>query len=733
MLRQRSDALLENYGQLMAELVQASPDSPGQHIIDRSLNRFLDSYYHIKGRHEAHALSVGLLALTKSGKSTFLNVLLGDEVMPSGTVPETARICRIMHDPNITEAIMLDQGDILQGSLAVRQRLHELNSAVREQRRHSAEEELLTISAPLAALADLPTMPTKLHLLDTPGPNEAGEEGLKYQVERLLDGIGVLVYLLDCSKLKTAEEKQMFQRLKEINPQLLNRLSNRLFFLVNKKDVLQDMSDEDVCEYVAELVTSQMENPGFQLDPSQVMLISAKTALYSRLVMTGKATDEQQRVFAQMAFGQYGCRSATPAKCAAAAPALFEASGFAQVEERLLSFLYSHAGRLQLMGTMDDMGRHLTQVMNTVAACEAALQRGVDELSTKLADMAAQMVQANERFEDVRDCTDQVEQEVTDEIRARLSMLKDRLFLQVEAVLSETRTSHHLSPRWMGVWRAVQRALRPNHASQEHSRQTEVEMQNRLADMYLSISEQVGEEVRTFWHELEGVTNARQHQLFGVLNQKLQSLSGEFESVVMERLDVRLEAADIRIAPPGVEEYHADLGKLFSEGIAREEVVRRVESVVEDTVIERAYRVPACRLGAYYYARPVQRTETQEIMETRVSVSADKVKEFFMEHVDSMVTASVRAVRLYVREYLSQQVAGARRALAAYCETYQAVMGAAMAEGSRSEGDRVAALARARGQLGAVAALKAEMEGLTASIEEAQPEEVEGGGQPPRP
>lgn len=101
-----------------------------------------------------------------------------------------------------------------------------------------------------------------------------------------------------------------------------------------------------------------------------------------------------------------------------------------------------------------------------------------------------------------------------------------------------------------------------------------------------------------------------------------------------------------------------------------------------------------------------------------------------MEHVDSMVTASVRAVRLYVREYLSQQVAGARRALAAYCETYQAVMGAAMAEGSRSEGDRVAALARARGQLGAVAALKAEMEGLTASIEEAQPEEVEGGGQP---
>ena len=52
------------------------------------------------------------------------------------------------------------------------------------------------------------------------------------QVERLLDGIGVVVYLLDCTKLKTAEEKDIFQRLQEINPQLMKRLSERLFFVV---------------------------------------------------------------------------------------------------------------------------------------------------------------------------------------------------------------------------------------------------------------------------------------------------------------------------------------------------------------------------------------------------------------------------------------------------------------------------------------------------------------------
>jgi hypothetical protein len=102
-------------------------------------------------------------------------------------------------------------------------------------------------------------------------------------------------------------------------------------------------------------------------------------------------------------------------------------------------------------------------------------------------------------------------------------------------------------------------------------------------------------------------------------------LSGEFESVVMERLDIRLEAADLRISPPSSEEYHHDLGKLFADWITREEVSRRVEHVVEETVIERGYTVPMCKLGEYYYTRPVTRTETSEIKETKVTLSPDKV------------------------------------------------------------------------------------------------------------
>ena len=55
----------------------------------------------------------------------------------------------------------------------------------------------------------------------------AGEEALRFQVERLLDGVDAVLYLLDYTKLRTAEEASIFERIKSINPGLIKRLSRR--------------------------------------------------------------------------------------------------------------------------------------------------------------------------------------------------------------------------------------------------------------------------------------------------------------------------------------------------------------------------------------------------------------------------------------------------------------------------------------------------------------------------
>lgn len=56
---------------------------------------------------------------------------------------------------------------------------------------------------------------------------KTGAEGLRYQVERLLDSVDAVCYVLDYTKLRTAEEASNFARLKCINPGLIKRLSRR--------------------------------------------------------------------------------------------------------------------------------------------------------------------------------------------------------------------------------------------------------------------------------------------------------------------------------------------------------------------------------------------------------------------------------------------------------------------------------------------------------------------------
>lgn len=93
------------------------------------------------------------------------------------------------------------------------------------------------------------------------------------QVERLLDSVDAVIYLLDYTKLKTSDEAEVLQRLKEINPQLIARLSQRLFFVVNKADMIETsegMDADDTKQYVADLITGQMQDARFQLKPDQV-------------------------------------------------------------------------------------------------------------------------------------------------------------------------------------------------------------------------------------------------------------------------------------------------------------------------------------------------------------------------------------------------------------------------------------------------------------------------------
>jgi hypothetical protein len=116
-----------------------------------------------------------------AGKSTLINALLGDTLLPSNNVPETARITAVHHCADASAPPLLSypspDGEAVkvQGAAAIREHLKQLNAAARnEQASMVAGEQLLQIGCQVAALAGAPAGAGRVVILDTPGPNEAG-------------------------------------------------------------------------------------------------------------------------------------------------------------------------------------------------------------------------------------------------------------------------------------------------------------------------------------------------------------------------------------------------------------------------------------------------------------------------------------------------------------------------------------------------------------------------------
>jgi hypothetical protein len=410
---------------------------------------------------------------------------------PASNVPETARICRVTHARGAAPSLapLEPGGEPVAGAAAIAGALHALNAAARGSG-GPADERLLDIAAPLVALEGgdaaggaAADAGTRLCLLDTPGPNEAGEEGLRFQVERLLCGVDAAVYLLDYTKLKVERgcggwgpilgslgvwgprrgmgspagcrgrahppaRPSPLHHSPCRGPRLRRRRTcwaacaastpsscaacaaacslwstsltwqtlrgasaptrrgstwrrwvqgggegrasagagkslvgppggarswewgrGRSTHRPPTRDTSHPTPTPGTPRTRPQEVTRQLALPGFILHPDQVLIASARDALLSRLILSGRASPDATTRFARAAFGPVGARGVLGQGVGprgealrAAARDMLAGSGVPELEGRVLGFLYDNAAGLKLMATLDDAGRLLAEV-----------------------------------------------------------------------------------------------------------------------------------------------------------------------------------------------------------------------------------------------------------------------------------------------------------------------------------------------------------------------------------
>ncbi|KAK3237427.1 hypothetical protein CYMTET_52497 [Cymbomonas tetramitiformis] len=668
--------------------------------IEGNLQNFAEAFRRIEDTYAPKAFSVAVLALAKSGKSTLINSLLGDDILPSSNVPETARICRVVH-ANAAKVSLQDDAYTLEGSQTVRDHLRSLNHQARENGAQRLTDGELVLRAPVRALAsESAHNSTELHIFDTPGPNEAGQENLRYEVERLLEHAGAVLYLLDYTKLKTREEADMFDRLKGINPNLVRHFRQRLFFVVNKKDVMEQvdgMDEQQTKVYVSQLVTRQLQGDDhdFHLEPSRVLVLSARHALCARLVMSSATiTPARLKSCARLAFGEVGSRHATPEMTQSAAEEMLQRSGIEQLEQTVLGFLYEHSGWLHLMASTDDMCHHLQQVHNVCGACHVALRKDATEVEREMDVLRARFATTMERFATVQGMADRLEHEVTLLVRQRILHLKKGLICQLNIVLDPSNPPTDgsswksgkngcRSKEWMDIWKAASALF---HTERQAAPRSALEAD--LRRLYTAVNHQINAEVREFWHEMEIATNERQRAFIQEINGALAELSAEVEATVEEQLgSVTLEPVRISLVPPTITEHHTHLTELLRpDRRGAGPATAATSSHPGEVAHGSSGREARAQCGSFqsvgrtaqgFCSRIIQHL-SEAVYSDPVHIEASNVRRFFVELIEEMSAESCRGARGYIRKGLAGHVARGRELISTYCELYVSCKAAAV-------------------------------------------------------
>lgn len=191
---------------------------------------------------EAERFHLVVLGEFNHGKSTFVNALLGSEILPVGITPTTASINHVVWAPNPTAKVMLLTGEsqFLETS--------QIKDWVTVAGGRADEVAYVEVGYPSDLLRN------NVVLVDTPGVNDLNEQRAEVTYGYVPRADAVL-FLLDAGQaLKDSEQEFLRSR-------VLENARDRLIFVLGKMDMLSTDEKAAVTDYVKQNLAKMMPDP----------------------------------------------------------------------------------------------------------------------------------------------------------------------------------------------------------------------------------------------------------------------------------------------------------------------------------------------------------------------------------------------------------------------------------------------------------------------------------------
>lgn len=376
---------------------------------------------------------LAVVGTMKAGKSTTINAIVGTEVLPNRNTPMTAIPTLIRHVPGQKDPVLRlthrgpldalcrqlqrqldasatvqrikDSGDadlyelalnvregrvlpeVSEGAAAIFQTLKGINDLVRL-------SALLNIDFPFdeySSVANLPVICVEfahleektggtgtLTLLDTPGPNEAGQDRLRPMLKEQLSKASAVLAVMDYTQLKSEADAQVRADLLEI----AEVARGRLYALVNKFDQSDrnGMKADAVKQFVQELMSSTQ---GPVLQAEQVFPVSSRYAYLANRARHEVARHGSLPVpahgtwvedFGELAFGRlWESKIEDAQKVQKAAAALWNDSLFDAPLSGVIQMAHANAAVLAVDAASAKLLDYATKMSNQCTARETAL------------------------------------------------------------------------------------------------------------------------------------------------------------------------------------------------------------------------------------------------------------------------------------------------------------------------------------------------------------------------
>lgn len=217
-----------------------------------------------------------LFGTMSSGKSTIINALIGDKILPSSNYACTAKQIEVVINKKIkNKKIYISKSD---GSTEIIS-----DGTVEEVEKYNEDEggELLIESNMDAdIISDKPLL-----FIDTPGANYYGDATHKEIAYETLTKVkdAVIIYVLNASQYGTEDDAEMFRKVAPYAKE------NQVIIVINKTDVL-DRNEECVANYVYDKVPLYLKKAG--IEKCFICSLSAEAALlFQRLLKKDSFTE----------------------------------------------------------------------------------------------------------------------------------------------------------------------------------------------------------------------------------------------------------------------------------------------------------------------------------------------------------------------------------------------------------------------------------------------------------